>query len=361
MELILEGKPWLDYHTLIVKSLFWEGPRDSKREVSDLTESLTFKQKGQINIVLKQTEPVTTPPPMMKPFEDRVRNASVQQLDKQLEHLIGLKEIKQTVHEIYAWLYVNRLRKQHNLAVKQQTLHMLFKGNPGTGKTTVARILGKLFADMNILQKGHLIEAERADLVGEYIGQTAQKTRELIKKAQGGILFVDEAYSLGRGGEKDFGKEAIDTLVKHMEDKKDDFILILAGYSDEMEDFMDLNPGLPSRFPLILSFPNYDEHELLQIAEQMIEEREYVLTDEAKKKLERHFKQKVTEEADSFSNGRYVRNLIEKMIRKQAVRLVKEGFPNREALLTIRSMDITIEEEPRNAYSAQSILNEMDG
>ncbi|WEG11539.1 stage V sporulation protein K [Pullulanibacillus sp. KACC 23026] len=311
-----------------------------------MPESLTFKQKGQINIVLKQEEQ-KSPPPLKKPFEERVRHQSLQQLERELDRLVGLKDIKQTVHEIYAWLYVNRLRKEHNLAVKQQTLHMLFKGNPGTGKTTVARILGKLFADMNILSKGHLIEAERADLVGEYIGQTAQKTRELIKKAQGGILFVDEAYSLGRGGEKDFGKEAIDTLVKHMEDKKDDFILILAGYSDEMDDFLDLNPGLPSRFPIILTFPNYNELELLEIAEQMIEDREYLFTEEARKKLQRHFRHKVLEEAEMFSNGRYVRNLIEKMIRKQAVRLVKEGVPNREALLTIRSMDITIEEEPR--------------
>ncbi len=328
-----------------------------------MNESLTFKQKGQINIVLKQEEQKTSPPPPVAkpPRDERMRKASLQQLEKQLEHLIGLKEIKKTVHEIYSWLYVNRLREQHNLVVKQQTLHMLFKGNPGTGKTTVARILGKLFADMNILEKGHLIEAERADLVGEYIGQTAQKTRELVKKAQGGILFVDEAYSLGRGGEKDFGKEAIDTLVKHMEDKKNEFILILAGYSDEMEDFMALNPGLPSRFPLILSFPNYDEHELLEIADQMIEEREYLLTEESRKKLQRHFKQKVEEEAESFSNGRYVRNMIEKMIRRQAVRLVREGVPDREALLTIRSMDITIEEDTRSTVPVNPSMFDEEG
>src|SRR5690625_3880907 len=139
---------------------------------------------------------------------------------------------------------------------------MLFKGNPGTGKTTVARKLAKMYFDMNILSKGHFIEAERADLVGEYIGQTAQKTRALIQKSMGGILFIDEAYSLARGGEKDFGKEAIDTLVKHMEDNHNDFVLILAGYPHEMERFLSLNPGLKSRFPFILDFQNYDVDQL---------------------------------------------------------------------------------------------------
>jgi stage V sporulation protein K len=143
--------------------------------------------------------------------------------------LVGMEELKKMIKEIYAWLYINKKREEQGLKAGKQALHMMFKGNPGTGKTTVARLLGKLFLNMNILSKGHLIEAERADLVGEYIGHTAQKTRDLVKKALGGILFIDEAYSLAGGGEKDFGKEAIDTLVKHMEDSNDKFVLILAG------------------------------------------------------------------------------------------------------------------------------------
>ncbi|GJM69287.1 hypothetical protein HMSSN036_15030 [Paenibacillus macerans] len=146
------------------------------------------------------------------------------------------------------------MRSEAGLLSGPQVYHMIFKGNPGTGKTTVARIVAKMFQRMGVLSKGHLIEVERADLVGEYIGHTAQKTRDLVKKALGGILFIDEAYSLARGGEKDFGKEAIDTLVKAMEDQKNQFILILAGYSDEMDFFLSTNPGLPSRFPIQMDF-----------------------------------------------------------------------------------------------------------
>ncbi|MGQ0422887.1 AAA family ATPase, partial [Bacillus sp. HC-Mk] len=139
-------------------------------------------------------------------------------IEEEMGKLVGMDDIKKIIKEIYAWIYVNKKRQEKGLKSEKQVLHMLFKGNPGTGKTTVARMIGKLLFEMNILSKGHLVEAERADLVGEYIGHTAQKTRDLIKKAMGGILFIDEAYSLARGGEKDFGKEAIDTLVKHMED-----------------------------------------------------------------------------------------------------------------------------------------------
>ncbi|MBM7644435.1 stage V sporulation protein K [Scopulibacillus daqui] len=309
-----------------------------------MSGTYTFKQKGQINVVFshKKEKEIDMP---FSPKEDRTNHQPLEQMEAKLNRLVGLDEVKRTVKEIYAWLYICKKRKEQHLKVNAHSLHMLFKGNPGTGKTTVARLLGELFRDMEILPKGHLIEAERADLVGEYIGQTAQKTRELVKKALGGILFIDEAYSLGRGGEKDFGKEAIDTLVKQMEDKKDQFVLILAGYSDEMEEFLSLNPGLPSRFPIIISFPNYTETELMTISEQMLQERDYKLTTEANRKLARHLKQKVSECDHSFSNGRYVRNLIEKMIRQQAVRLLREGSYDRESLLTLRASDLVTEEK----------------
>lgn len=303
---------------------------------------MTFKNKGQINVVLNQQKRGFEEPIVVH-REVETKHYPLEQIETKLNRLVGMEEVKRIVREIYAWLYINRLRKQYQLKAETQTLHMLFKGNPGTGKTTVARLLGELFSAMGVLTKGHLIEAERADLVGEYIGQTAQKTRDLIKKAQGGILFVDEAYSLARGGEKDFGKEAIDTMVKHMEDKKDEFVLILAGYSNEMDRFMRTNPGLPSRFPIIISFPNYTDHELSAISDQMLEDREYKMTSEARRKLARHLKVKVAENEKGFSNGRYVRNIIEKSIRQQAVRLLREGVPDRDSLLTIRASDITIE------------------
>jgi stage V sporulation protein K len=201
---------------------------------------------------------------------------------------------------------------------------MIFKGNPGTGKTTVARILGKLFKEIGVLPKGHLVEVERADMVGEFIGHTAQKTREQIKKALGGILFIDEAYSLARGGEKDFGKEAIDALVKGMEDHRDNLVLILAGYQDEMDWFIESNPGLRSRFPVHLSFPDYSTSELLDIADLMLQKKQYELSGGAREEL-RFVIERELKCHENSGNARLVRNLIEKAIRKQAVRLLQDG------------------------------------
>lgn len=157
----------------------------------------------------------------------------LQKAEKELEKLIGVENVKTMVREIYAWIHINRCREKHQLKTVEQSMHMIFKGSPGTGKTTAARLLGRLFKDLGFLQKGHFIEAERADLVGEYIGQTAQKTRELVQKASGGILFIDEAYALARGGEKDFGKEAVDTLVKAMEDINSRLFSFLQGIQEK--------------------------------------------------------------------------------------------------------------------------------
>ncbi|SHE38390.1 stage V sporulation protein K [Seinonella peptonophila] len=262
-----------------------------------------------------------------------------------LERLIGLEKVKRFIHEIYAWLEIGRRRTEAGLLTEQQVLHMVFTGNPGTGKTTVARIMAQLLQKMGILSKGHLVEVERADLVGEYIGHTAQRTREQVKRALGGILFIDEAYSLARGGDKDFGKEAIDTLVKSMEDFKNDFILILAGYSIEMNHFLSSNPGLPSRFPIQLHFPDFTLTQLMQIAEQMLEERQYLLTPVAKEKLELHLLDCKQKHQTAFGNARYVRNLLERSIRKQAVRLFDQLNPSREELMSIRAVDLVLQNE----------------
>jgi stage V sporulation protein K len=240
---------------------------------------------------------------------------------------------------------------------------MIFSGNPGTGKTTVARILSRLFKEMGVLSKGHLVEVERADLVGEYIGHTAQKTRDHVKKALGGILFIDEAYSLARGGEKDFGKEAIDTMVKAMEDYKNDFILILAGYSDEMEQFMRLNPGLPSRFPIHLTFPDFLLEELMEIAEQMVKERQYRLSFSAKEKLCRHLKKQIELSEQHFGNARHVRNLVEQAIRHQAVRLLTMRQATKDDLMTLRGEDFQLEEAakktPIYSWYNERVKNEL--
>lgn len=265
----------------------------------------------------------------------------VEDVMKELNELIGLDSVKKLVLEMQAFIKIQRKRNIEGLLAEPLVLHMIFKGNPGTGKTTVARLLGKMFKQMNILQKGHTIEVERADLVGEYIGHTAQKTRQQISRAIGGILFIDEAYSLARGGTKDFGKEAVDTLVKAMEDHKNNLIVILAGYKDEMEWFLQTNPGLRSRFPIIIEFDDYSIEELMQIAEKMAKSREYKLSLNAFKKFkEILLKSQVDPNFDKMGNARLVRNILEKAIRRQALRLVNKKNITREDLVYIKGEDL---------------------
>ncbi|KGM46323.1 stage V sporulation protein K [Neobacillus niacini] len=315
-----------------------------------MDQPIRMKSNGQITVSLNSQKRKSLtkelPVPQVVPKVIPPEHSALKEIEDELGALVGMEEMKRMIKEIYAWIFVNKKREELGLKARKQALHMMFKGNPGTGKTTVARLIGKLFLKMNVLTKGHLIEAERADLVGEYIGHTAQKTRDLIKKAQGGILFIDEAYSLGRGGEKDFGKEAIDTLVKHMEDKQHEFILILAGYSREMDYFLTLNPGLHSRFPLVIDFPNYTIEQLMEIASRMLDEREYSLSHEAEKKLKDHLIWvKAVLSPNSFSNGRYVRNIIEKSIRAQAMRLLLQNSFDKHELMTLRSNDLIFEED----------------
>lgn len=315
-----------------------------------LDQAVTYKNNGQINIILNgqsksAREAEGKGYDLVLPKAD-FKHAILRQIEDEMSALVGMEEMKKNIKEIYAWIFVSQKREEQGLKAGKQALHMMFKGNPGTGKTTVARLIGKLFCQMNVLSKGHLIEAERADLVGEYIGHTAQKTRDLIKRSLGGILFIDEAYSLARGGEKDFGKEAIDTLVKHMEDKQHEFILILAGYSREMDHFLSLNPGLHSRFPLVIDFPDYSVDQLMDISRRMIEEREYVWSREAEWKLRDYLMTvKSMTQPSKFSNGRFIRNVIEKSIRAQAMRLLLADRYTKEELITIKAQDLQIREE----------------
>ncbi|MEK4565227.1 stage V sporulation protein K [Alkalihalobacillus sp. FSL R5-0424] len=302
------------------------------------------KKNARINVVLNQQTHQPSTEEWLQTDEEKQTHDILVRFEDQLKQFVGLDEVKRLVKEIYAWLYMNQRREQQGLKANKQVLHMIFKGNPGTGKTTVARIIARFFHDMNVLSKGHFIEAERADLVGEYIGHTAQKTRDLIKQASGGVLFVDEAYSLARGGEKDFGKEAIDTLVKGMEDKLHDFVLILAGYSKEMDHFLSLNPGLPSRFPITISFPNYTTQELMEMIHTMAKDRDYQLSRDADLIVREHIKLHRNEHEATFSNGRYIRNLIERAIRQQAVRLMKFHQYERQALITLVAEDFKFSE-----------------
>ncbi|MGG1652231.1 AAA family ATPase [Paenibacillus sp. NRS-1775] len=303
-----------------------------KITVNESRINVVFKSQDAYDAISEQIEDI---PLTSNHYE------SAADIFQDLDEMIGLEKVKDLIFEIYALIQVQKLRNEEGLKSSNQVYHMIFKGNPGTGKTTVARIASKLLNRMGILSKGHLIEVERADLVGEYIGHTAQKTRDLVKKAMGGILFIDEAYSLARGGDKDFGKEAIDCLVKVMEDKSDDLIIILAGYPMEMEMFLKINTGLPSRFPIQIDFQDYTTDELMLIAVKMAFEKDYNITADAMSKL-REIIQLEKDIGANFSNARYVRNVIEKAIRHQAVRIMSRRIKmTKQYLMDILPRDIS--------------------
>ena len=217
----------------------------------------------------------------------------------------------------------------------------MFTGNPGTGKTTVARIVAKIYKKLGILSKGHLVETDRAGLVAEYVGQTAVKTNKIIDSALDGVLFIDEAYSLIGTGQ-DYGKEAIATLLKRMEDDRDRLIVILAGYSKEMQDFINTNPGLQSRFNRYIEFPDYSSEELLQIFEKNVEKFDYNLQNEASAALGEYFKDAVTNKDANFGNARFVRNIFEKTLEKQANRLSTDPDLDKDELTLILKEDLPI-------------------
>ncbi|WP_404409324.1 AAA family ATPase [Jeotgalibacillus malaysiensis] len=280
---------------------------------------------GQVKFIISQ-----------KHSSQQIESQEWQKIESAFKHFVGLDHIKETLKTIAAWAVINEKREEFGLKTERHSHHMLFYGNPGTGKTTAARIMAELLKELNILEKGHLVEAERADLVGEYIGHTAVRTRELLKRADGGILFIDEAYSLSRGGEKDFGREAIDTLVKHMEDKSGSFICILAGYKKEMNSFLRMNTGLKSRFAHILYFPDYALKDLNKIALNMFYMKDYTLSKSAADMLLRNMR----EMEDLSGNGRFVRNLVEFIIRAQAVRLLRYDGLTRKDCMGISEEDV---------------------
>jgi stage V sporulation protein K len=302
-----------------------------------MEREIKTNRNGRINVILQDSET------KRKRWNTvSLQNSEFKKIDHAFSSFVGIDQIKTTIKQIYSMVLINEKRKELGISANPQVLHMLFKGNPGTGKTTVARKLAEVYKDLGVLSKGHFIEAERADLVGEYIGQTAQKTRSIIEKALGGILFIDEAYSLARGGEKDFGKEAIDTLVKHMEDGQNEFVLILAGYPAEMRRFLSTNPGLESRFPFILDFPDYSLETLMEIVHQMVSVKEYHLSKHAEIKIKNYLQQNLLAKDENFSNARTVRNIVERAIRMQAYRLVRSENYDPISLMEITASDITL-------------------
>ncbi|MDR2006602.1 MAG: AAA family ATPase, partial [Acidaminococcales bacterium] len=260
-------------------------------------------------------------------------------LEQALAKNIGLDKVKEYVRSLAARLRIQNERKKNGLPVDStQTLHMIFRGNPGTGKTMIARTVAEVFYNLGVINTNKLVETDRAGLVAGYVGQTAIKTSEKVQEAMDGVLFIDEAYALAQGGANDFGREAIDTLVKLMDDNRERLVVILAGYSQNMDDFLQTNPGLKSRFPNIIEFADYSVDELLLIADGIYSSKGYALSDSAKTKLKNLLQRAVTQEA--FGNGRYVRNLFERSVNRQALRLNTDTDLTREELITIRAADI---------------------
>ncbi len=266
------------------------------------------------------------------------------EIQADLDALVGLESVKEQIRSQMAYLQVQARRKEHGLADVATSQHLVFLGNPGTGKTTVARLLAEMYGSIGLLDKGHLVEVDRAGLVGQYVGHTAVKTNREVKRAIGGVLFIDEAYGLspvGVAGTNDFGSEAIETLIKRMEDNREKLVVVVAGYPKLMHRFLESNPGLRSRFAREITFPDYTTDELVAISEKLAAEADYHLGEGAEQVLREIFEK--AERSDGFGNARYARNLFEQALNRQAVRLAEENrlhTLSRDAVTAIEVADL---------------------
>ena len=259
---------------------------------------------------------------------------------KELEGLVGLAPVKHQVADLANLVRIRQERERRGMKAAGVSYHCVFTGNPGTGKTTVARILAGIYRDLGVLKKGHLVETDRSGLVAEFVGQTAVKTNKIIDSALDGVLFIDEAYTLVNGGKEDFGAEAIATLLKRMEDDRDRLIVILAGYTDEMRAFLESNPGLRSRFTRTIEFPDYTAEELEVIFLRLADRNQYELTTNAMHALRARLAEAVAAKDRTFGNGRFARNLFERAIERQATRLADVPDLSSEALEQLAEADI---------------------
>lgn len=273
-------------------------------------------------------------------LDEKETDRTLDDLISELNNLIGLENVKSKVNDLIAYQKVQVLRKKHGLHTQKGTLHMAFTGNPGTGKTTVARIVGYVYKQLGLLSKGHFIEVSRTDLIAGYQGQTALKVKKVIEEAKGGVLFIDEAYSITENDHSDsYGRECLTELTKALEDYRDDLVVIVAGYSEPMNHFFSSNPGLKSRFNTFIEFPDYSANELFEMFEKLCKSNDYILSEATKELVLHKLEDCVVDKKENFANGRLVRNIYEKLIMNHARRVSLLVEPSREELSTIIDED----------------------
>ena len=320
--------------TFAIMAIFTMVFGDDDEDNEDYTEQVIDGNKADFKFDIK-SEGVDDTETDGSAVKEALENNPYEELDE----LIGLTSVKEEVHSLANFVKVQKQRKDQGLKVPKLSYHLVFTGSPGTGKTTVARIVARIYKDLGILKKGHLVETDRSGLIGQYVGQTAPRVNEVCDSALDGVLFIDEAYALVQGHE-DYGAEAVATLLKRMEDDRDRLVVIVAGYTDEMKTFINSNPGLQSRFNRYITFPDYTPEELYDIFLMYLRKNEYNISAEAADYLKKRLEDVVEHKDRNFGNARYVRNTFEKAIQQQANRLSGEKNPTAEDLTLIKLEDI---------------------
>lgn len=302
--------------------------------------AVTPEEEKALNGIFKMLNPKSTQKTAINKMDKKMDQPTLEAALKDLNDMVGLEGVKQEVNSLINFVKIQKEREKHGLKQNDISYHCVFTGSPGTGKTTVARILANIFRSLDVIDSGQLVETDRAGMIAEYVGQTAVKVDKLVDESMGGVLFIDEAYSLSTGSSEDFGKEAIATLLKRMEDNRDNLIVIVAGYSDKMKDFIDMNPGLKSRFNRYIHFEDFAPKDMMSIYHKMCQGSDYTISQEAEQYLQSQFDSAYSSRDESFGNGRFVRNSFEKSIENLSNRIAKSEKITKELLTTIEKEDI---------------------